>query len=234
MPVVTDFWAPYRRAVEYAEQLAMNAIDDGKGLVVELGPGNRPFSLATDFVGRDPTQSRNGYAGTFHQINLSNEELPWDDDEVSFLYARHTIEDLDDPDWCLSEIQRVAKAGYIETPSPIVECCKGVDAELAKNGKRPPWRGYNHHRSICWDSAGEFSVVGKFPMLEYIDLGAGEETLADLLNTGPLHWNTYFAWTGKLRYRIYRHEVDFEVGHGYGELLDKAMTESQESARRLP
>lgn len=235
MPVVTDHWSPYRRAVEFAEQRAMDALNDGKGLVVELGPGNRPFSIATEFVGRDPSQSRAGYAGTFHQLNLSNDELPWDDDEVDFLYCRHTIEDLDDPEWCLSEIRRVAKAGYIETPSPIAEFCKGVDAEVAATGQRPPWRGYYHHRSIVWDSNGTLSVVGKFPLLEHVDIGKqNEETLAELLNAGPLHWNTYFAWTGKLQYRIYRNEVDFEVGKSYGDLIDKALRESQESAWRLP
>lgn len=233
MPVNVDHWCPWRKAVEYAEQLAMDSLNDGKGIVVELGPGNRPFSLSTDFVGRDPTQSRDGYKGFFHQLNLSNDELPFDDGSVAFLYCRHTIEDLDDPEWCLSEIRRVAKAGYIETPSPICELTRGVDAERASTGKRPPWRGYHHHRSIVWDSNGTLAVVGKFPFIECVDFGTQDEVFSDLLNGGPLYWNTYFAWTGPLNYRIYRHEMDFEVGPTYGEVLDKAARECLESCRRM-
>lgn len=235
MPVNVDHWAPYRRAVEYAEQLADNVIADrdGRALIVELGPGNRPFSRATDFVGRDPTQSDRGYNGTFRQLNLSNDDLPWEDGEVDFLYARHTIEDLDDPEWCLSEIRRVAKAGYIETPSPIAELSRGVDADIKATGKRPPWRGYNHHRSIVWDSNGTLSLFAKYPYLEHVNFGDAEERMADLLNSGPLYWNTYFAWTGPLNYRIYRHEVDYEIGKTFGDVLDKAMAESIESCGRF-
>lgn len=234
MPVTSHHWAPYRRAIEFAEQLAMDALDEGRGLVVELGPGNRPFRLATEFVGRDPSQSPHGYAGTFHQLNMSNDSLPWDDGEVAFLYCRHTIEDLDDPEWCLSEIARVARAGYIETPSPVAEISRNVDVALKATGKPGPWRGYHHHRSIIWDSAGTLSVVAKWPFIETIDSPQLDEQLADLLNDGPLHWNTYFAWRGKLPFRIYRHEVDYMIGEHYGELLDRAVNESIASALNLP
>ncbi len=233
MPVVTDHWAPTRKAVEYAEQCCLDALDDGKGLVVELGPCNRPFRLATEFIGRDPTQSRNGYNGTFRQVDLSREELPWDDDEVAFVYCRHTIEDLDDPAWCLSEIQRVARAGYIECPSPIAECCRGVDAERASTGKRPPWRGYHHHRSIVWDSNGTLTVMAKLPFIEHVNFGPLDQQMCDTLNGGPLYWNTYFAWRGKLKWHYHQHELDYEIGPGYGKLLDKALLECQESCRRF-
>lgn len=238
MPIKVDHWSPYRPAVEYAESLAEQA----GGLCVELGPGNRPFRLATEFVGRDPQQCRDGYDGKFHQLNLSNESLPWGDGEVSFLFCRHTIEDLDDPEWCLSEIRRVARAGYIETPSPLAEMCRGVDAERAANNKRPPWRGYHHHRSFVWSGTTLvrkaervpcLNVVGKFPFIEHVNLEAGEEALADLLNSGPLYWNTYHSWTGPLEYRIWRHEMDFEVGPSYGQFLERALKESQESCARF-
>ena len=228
MPVLTAHWSPHRPAVEYAESLA-----DGKALVVELGPGNRPFRPATDFVGRC-VQTRDGsYKGRWHQLNLSNDSLPWGDGEVDFIYARHVIEDLDDAEWCLSEIRRVAKAGYIETPSPVAEMCRGVDAERKLTGTRPPWRGYHHHRSFVWDAGGALHLVGKFPFVEHIDMGLHEESLCDLLNSGPLYWNTYFAWTGPLEYRVWRHEVDFDVGPAYGELLDRAVKCSVESAGRF-
>lgn len=217
------YWEPWDKALRYADQLAINVEcdTDGRGLIVELGPGKRPFRHAREFAGREP-ETR--YEGTFHRCDLSRDYLPWSDDEVAFLYCRHTLEDLDDPEWCLSEIQRVARAGYIETPSPVAELTRGVDA----GDDRPPWRGYHHHRSIVWDSNGVLSVVAKYPIVEHMDLN-GSRVLRD----GPLHWNTYFSWTGQLPYKVHRHEVDYQISTGYGALLDRALKESQESCGRF-
>lgn len=229
MPVCTRYWKPYRRAVEYAERLA----DECPGLIVELGPGARPFSRATEFVGRFENQFGVEYNGKWHQCDLSRERLPYLNDSVDFLYARHVIEDLDDPAWCLSEIARVAKAGYIETPSPIAEMCRGVDVSHG-DGRTPEWRGYHHHRSFVWDSNGTLSVIAKWPIVEHVPTGDGDEYWAGLLNEGPLYWNTYFAWTGELKWHYYQHELDYEIGKNYGSVLDVAITECMESAGRLP
>jgi hypothetical protein len=223
MPVTAHHWTPWRKALEYAESLAT-------GFVVELGPGARPFRPATEFVGRDITQHEGGYPGTFHALDLSSDRLPWADQSVDFLYTRHTLEDLDNSAWCLSEIRRVAKAGYIETPSPIAELCRGVDA--GTHGGPPPWRGYHHHRSILW--SGEcLNVVAKWPFIEHVRFNDGEEILAELLNRGPLYWNTYHSWTGPLEYRVWRHEVDYDIGPGYGLVLDQAIREGQDSCHRF-
>lgn len=231
MPVCIHYWKPYRPAVEYAEQLAdaVASAKAGPALIVELGPGARPFSRANEFVGRFDAQGGTPYPGVFHRCDLSRDALPYDDASVDFLYVRHTIEDLDDPAWCLSEIARVAKAGYIEAPSPIAEMSRGVDASLVQ-GKPAPWRGYYHHRSFVWDSAGTLHVVAKWPFIEHIDSGAGDAHWSELLNAGPLHWNTYFAWSGQLPFHYHQHELDYEIGPQYGALLDRAIAESQASA----
>jgi hypothetical protein len=48
------------------------------------------------------------------------------------------LEDVRDPIWVCAELQRVAKAGYIEVPSRILEKCLGVE--------NPTYAGYVHHR----------------------------------------------------------------------------------------
>jgi len=221
----THRWVPWRPAVEFAERLA-----DGKSLVVELGPGKRPFRPATQFVGRPKTNdviaALPEYAGTFHDLDLSRDELPWGDGEVDFLYTRHTLEDLDDPIWCLREIQRVAKSGYIETPSVINELCRGVDAPI-DTGERAPWRGYHHHRSFVWSDGKTLQVCPKYHVIEHVQLT--EQNLYDKLNEGPLYWNTYFWWEGRLPFKAYQHELDFEIGHDYGMLLTRAADESANS-----
>jgi ubiquinone/menaquinone biosynthesis C-methylase UbiE len=50
--------------------------------------------------------------------------LPYEDKEFDFVYCRHVLEDLIYPFRVIKEMQRVAKAGYIETPSPMAELKK--------------------------------------------------------------------------------------------------------------
>jgi hypothetical protein len=44
----------------------------------------------------------------------------------------HMLEDMYNPFPICAEMSRVAKAGYVETPSPVAELCRGVD------GDKPP------------------------------------------------------------------------------------------------
>ena len=52
------------------------------------------------------------------------------------MICSHTLEDVRDPIWVCSEIQRVAKAGYIEVPSRLEEQSYGFQG---------PWVGWGHH-----------------------------------------------------------------------------------------
>ncbi len=65
------------------------------------------------------------------------EPWPFADDEFDFAICSHTLEDVRDPVWVCSELQRVARAGYVEVPSRLEEQCWGVHGE---------WAGWSHHR----------------------------------------------------------------------------------------
>jgi len=73
------------------------------------------------------------------QLDLC-ERKPWPFPDNRFDYATctHVLEDVRDPIWVCSEISRIAKAGYIETPSRVVEQSLGVE--------HPLYAGYYHHR----------------------------------------------------------------------------------------
>lgn len=51
--------------------------------------------------------------------------LPFKDKAFDFVIARHILEHLPDPEVFLKELQRVGKAGYIETPSSFSESLFG-------------------------------------------------------------------------------------------------------------
>ena len=65
------------------------------------------------------------------------EPYPFDDDSIDFVVCGHTLEDVRDPLFICAEMNRIAKAGYIEVPSRLEEQAWGVAG---------PYVGWPHHR----------------------------------------------------------------------------------------
>jgi len=65
------------------------------------------------------------------------EPYPFADNSIDFVVCAHTLEDVRDPLWVCSEMNRIAKAGYIEVPSRLEEQAWGVAG---------PYVGWPHHR----------------------------------------------------------------------------------------
>ena len=72
-----------------------------------------------------------------HDI-CSSRPFPFPDKYFDFVICSHTLEDVRDPIRVCEEMSRVGKAGYIETPSPLLELTWAAD-----DGH---WAGYVHHR----------------------------------------------------------------------------------------
>ena len=110
---------------------------------LEIGPGDIPFKLATHFIGK------NEIISNYIEIDLDYQSIPFETNFFDFIYCRHVMEDIQNPDFALKEIFRVSKfGGFIETPSPIIEITKGVDASQISN----LYCGYIHHRYIVWSN----------------------------------------------------------------------------------
>jgi ubiquinone/menaquinone biosynthesis C-methylase UbiE len=54
-------------------------------------------------------------------IQADAENLPFKDKEVDFLFCRHVFEHIEHPEIACKEIIRVAKRGYIQTPTRFWE-----------------------------------------------------------------------------------------------------------------
>lgn len=215
-------WKPWDKALQFAEQLAKSFC----GLVVEIGPGDRPFSAAKEFVGTK--SDKVNYGGKpFHEIDLNGDQLPYADQSVDFVYCRHTLEDLDNPLHLLKEIRRVAKAGWIECPSPLAETCHDVDAP----GAEYKGKGYSHHRSIVWSGGSKLHVVPKLPIIDSLPIVERHDLLVD----APWYWNTYHLWSGPLEFYCHRNEQDFNVhtDNRYEFLLRDACRAAINASREL-
>src|SRR5580658_5270853 len=123
--------------------------------VVDVGGGAAPFPRADYVIDAMPYEKLGaGSDGNIHQkLGIEPryskerwiqtdlcERRPWPVADKSFDFAicSHLLEDIRDPIWVCSELRRIAKAGYIESPSRVVEQSKGVE--------NPRHAGYYHHR----------------------------------------------------------------------------------------
>ena len=119
--------------------------------VVDVGGGASPFERADHVIDGLAYADRGALDGSaargnerfgpdsWTQLDLC-EHKPWPFPDNHFDYATctHVLEDVRDPVWVCSEISRIARAGYVETPSRVVEQSLGVE--------HPLYAGYYHHR----------------------------------------------------------------------------------------
>ncbi|MGA2097019.1 MAG: methyltransferase domain-containing protein [Candidatus Acidiferrum sp.] len=127
----------------------------GDAKVVDVGGGAAPFPRADYVIDAMPYEKLGaGSDGNIHQkLGIEPryaeerwiqtdlcDRRPWPIADKSFDFAicSHLLEDIRDPIWVCSELRRIAKAGYIESPSRVVEQSKGVE--------NPRHAGYYHHR----------------------------------------------------------------------------------------
>lgn len=181
------FWHPYNtdRICSRVEELKCN-------FVVDIGASAHKFPMAHETVGWEADR----------KVDLDNDPLPYDDQSVDFVYCRHTIEDLANPEHLLREIRRVAKAGYIETPSPKAELTRGVDAYGTH-------LGYTHHRWLVFQQKDKkLLLLPKYPIIERLPIPDQWERLKN----GPAMWNTEYFWTGPLNFKVLKNELDFHLG----------------------
>ena len=213
------FWGPIPEVVAWvAAQIPAGA------RILEIGPGKQPFFRATHFV--DWASHGILPEGALTRCDLQRDRLPFADKEWDFVYCRHVLEDLYDPFHLCDEISRIAKAGYIEVPSPLVEICRGVD------GGSPPWRGYHHHRYFVWNKDGVLQFLSKYPAIEHMDFPQ-EAKVARILRGDPLAWNASLLWRDAIAYRYFQHGPDYNIIRDYQRAIVAAVNEGLAQAKSL-
>lgn len=147
-------------------------------LVLDVGGGDQPLSRANfvlDFMPWDFGQKRPQMLNDVWPTPYFSEETwikqdicarspwPFEDKKFDFVFCSHTLEDVRDPIWVCQELMRVGKAGYIETPSRIIESMLGVE--------RLRYCGYSHHHWLCELTDGGIEFMFKHaPLHSYSKL----------------------------------------------------------------
>jgi len=125
--------------------------------VLDVGGWYLPLNAATHVLDLNPYETRGApldpesaprySAATWHVQDACVAPWPWPDKFFDFSFCSHLLEDVRDPLAVVRELSRVAKAGYLETPSRAREIfAKGRWAGLAARVGRPPEVGFYHHR----------------------------------------------------------------------------------------
>lgn len=144
-------------------------------VVLDVGGWACPFNRTNFVLDAEPYATR-GFYRTFggpafqggeHEVFTSATWLqrdlcertpfPFADKAVDFVICSHTLEDLRDPLWVCSEIQRVGKRGYIEVPSRAAESSRGWE--------HPRLAGLSHHRWLIEIDGSHIRFLMKYHRL---------------------------------------------------------------------
>ena len=143
--------------------------------VVDLGGGPSPFVRANKVI---DIMTYDAYLKCKKEndriVSESNwitmdfsyaEPLPFEDKSVDFVVCSHTLEDLNNPIWLCKEINRVAKRGYIEVPSRLIESMKGLELSKPLNDL---YTGYYHHKWFVELINDEVVFTHKNPLINFL------------------------------------------------------------------
>lgn len=92
--------------------------------VLEVGPGHKPYPQSDCFVDLylDNRERGGNIPHDGRPLIIANvEDLPFRDKVFGFSICSHVLEHVVDPVRAGEELSRVSKAGYVETPSPLLE-----------------------------------------------------------------------------------------------------------------
>jgi hypothetical protein len=219
--IKNTFWFPN---VEIIENLIRICNKNNYTKILENGPGKTPFPLSTHYI-----DVKTNLENVLN-IDIDFDRIPFENDYFDFCYARHIFEDIQNPQHAFSETIRTCKNGYIETPSPLVECLKMVDFE-SRNNPNLNYSGYIHHRYIVWTDIEDNTLyfLPKYPIIEYVKFDEGfYKYMVEIANNKAIYWNNYYTWNSKHKPNIivYRNGVNFAITKDYSKLLYEAINKS--------
>lgn len=101
-------------------------------LVLDVGSGSSPHPAADVLLERylDPKHRYSAMVIDRPTVLADACKMPFRDKAFDFVIAFHVLEHVPDPASFLKELQRVGKAGYIETPNAIFERLMPYDVHL--------------------------------------------------------------------------------------------------------
>lgn len=171
----------------------------GSGLVLDVGAGGNPYPRSDVLMDRlTGSEHRCGESMMIDRPTVFGDasKMPFKDKAFDFVIASHILEHMAEPEIFLKELQRVGKAGYIETPNAIFE-------------RLHP---FNIHCLEIIDCNGILHIHKKKAPVEDSFLGTknllGDNSLlGDYMHESPQKFHVRYFWDSEIKYEISNPEV---------------------------
>jgi SAM-dependent methyltransferase/uncharacterized protein YbaR (Trm112 family) len=170
-------------------------------LVLEVGSGGNPYARANVLLDAYPeTRERHWVPLTVDRPFVFGflEKLPFKDHSFDFVIASHVLEHSPAPERALGEMQRVAKAGYIEVPDAFMERVNP----------------YKDHRAEITVRDGRL-IIRKKPrwvadpvLLELYESRAKPLFTGELIPAHPFAFHVRHYWQNRIEFEVLNPEVD--------------------------
>jgi SAM-dependent methyltransferase len=170
-------------------------------LVLEVGSGGNPYFRANVLVDAYTTTRERHWAPLITDrpsVIGFGESLPFKDKAFDFVIASHVLEHSSEPEKFINELERVSKAGYIETPDAFMERIN------------PYW----DHRSEVTDRNGELLIRKKndwnidADLVSLYEFSAKKIIALKTIVHEPFVFHTRFYWKHKIPYKILNPKTD--------------------------
>ena len=124
-----EVWTPNRIKWSLRKAFLPIRVDD---LVLDVGSGSSPHPAADILLEKyiDHTHRYAPLVADRPTVLADACRMPFGNKAFDFVIAFHVLEHVGDPAGFLNELQRVAKAGYIETPNVLFERLVPYDVHL--------------------------------------------------------------------------------------------------------
>lgn len=176
--------------------------------VLDIGSGNVPFPFAThlaDFAINDNHYGRAGVPFKYLEgkpvFECNVEHMPFKDKEFDFVYCSHVLEHVQSPSQACEELMRIAKKGYIETPTR----CKDLWLNTAKKSNHK-WTVKNKNDVLIFTEYSPDELEGlNCDILLNINCSPQsriEKGFTALLNLKADVVNTMLLWENSFRYKV--------------------------------
>jgi SAM-dependent methyltransferase len=170
-------------------------------LVLEVGSGGNPYFRANVLVDAyEATRERHYVPLVADRPTVLGyvESLPFQDKAFDFVIASHVLEHSADPKRFLSELERVAKAGYIEVPDALME-------------RLNP---YLDHRLEITERDGRLVIRKKKAwrvdpeLVELYEHGAHKVIAGEAIPRHPFEFHVRHYWNDRIRFEIINDDDD--------------------------
>lgn len=170
-------------------------------LVLEVGSGGNPYFRANVLIDAyEVTRERHYVPLVADRPTVLGyaERLPFKDKVFDFVIASHVLEHSANPKLFLSELERVAKSGYIEVPDALMERLNPYldhRLEITERDNRLVIR-----KKKAWRTDPE--------LVELYEQGAHKVIAGKVIPLHPFEFHVRHYWTGRIRYDIVNENDD--------------------------